>query len=226
MRGDSMKMRFKIIVLLFGVLLIFSSCAEKERYVYTEEDKQGSTYSMAASRWFAPSLEANVWCSDLIVQGTIISDPETVTTELSPGVPYTVTEYRLRVGKTWFGETDEKTIRFRIMGTYPVYHRADEVVVYLNGFDDADYYMLVDNEHSVYIANPPTDMAFTLSENSDIAAYEGMSLEDIRQQTEAILQDIQQNGASFAEGFSFLVGDVVIPYYETYLSSVEGDITE
>lgn len=205
---------------LCGVMaLMLTSCGEKERYVYTEEDKIYSSYldqiSQTASLFMSPGMESNVFMADVVAEVEIRSAQRVETVELDGGVPITSSYYDAQILDTWYGEAVQDDIQVGFMGTEPILHENDRIIMYLSYAGSENYYSPVYGEYSIYIQNPPDDTiyAFRLVPADEVLA--GADISSLREITEGYIADVYEHGVDALVP----VGDVITPAYDAYLAS-------
>ena len=69
-------------------------------------------------------------------------------------------------------------------------------------------------------------MLFSLTNAQNLLVYAGTEVVGLQQQTQEILESLQENGSPYAPEKNGLFGNVAKPYYEEYLSSIESDVTK
>ena len=68
-----MKRRGCVWAAAMALAALLSGCGEKERYVYTEEDRPEMFVNQNASRLYNPGVETNIGLADLIAEVEITS---------------------------------------------------------------------------------------------------------------------------------------------------------
>ena len=168
---------------------LLSGCGEKERYVYTEEDRPEMFVNQNASRLYNPGVETNIGLADLIAEVEITSDQVVQEATTTEGVPWSFCYYEADVEEVWYGQPVDTDIRIYFHGTRAVLHRYDQVVVYLN-YDEQTYFVPVDGEYSVFILNPPSDEVFPFAMVSEYEPLEGEDVSVLRTETDDAFQRI------------------------------------
>lgn len=221
-------MKRKVCLLLAAACAVMLvSCGEKERHVYTNEDRNYVSYldkiTPIASFVYPSGMDVNVGLADLVAEIEITSDRVIQNSELDEGIPYSMSRYQARIRDIWYGEAVDTDIVFWIVGEEPELHQNDIIVAYMSYGGVENYYAPVDGEYSVFVVNAPDDTIFSMRLIEEYESFEKKEVSALREETDNILLDIQQTGGKLSK---YSDHSIAAPYYEEYLSSVEGDVIE
>lgn len=199
-------MKRKWLALAAACAVVIGGCGEKERHVYTAEDRPAMPSSQNVSWLYDPGVETNIGLADLIARVEITSDQVVEDFTTPEGVPWSFCYYEAHVEDVWYGEPVDTDIRIYFHGTKAVLHRYDQAVVYVN-HDEQTYYIPVDGEYSVFILNPPDDGVFPFAMVAEYKALEGEDVSVLRAETDDAFQRILNREAVVRP-----LGDIFDPY--------------
>ena len=189
-----------------ALAVMVGGCGEKERYVYTAEDRPEVSAGMSSSRVGPPGMEINVSLSDIVAQIELTSDEIPVEYTLEPGIPYPCCYYEAEIKDVWYGEAEETDIELWFVGTGYNLHPNDQLVMYA-AYDGGKQYVPVDGTYSIFILNPPDDGIFPLSANSVFEPLEGEDSSLLKQQTDEVFNRALEGDAGAWPG-----GAIFDPY--------------
>ena len=210
------KLLTKVWTIIVAVFLCCACSASSDRYVYTAEERLTGTGTGAASCFYSPGIESNVYLASAIFVGNVESEPEEV---LYPAGEISIgrMEYTVSVEDIWYGECEEKITVSASSGSGVSNPRKGDKAVFfltrtvLSEYDDKLVYKTVNDPESILIINPPSDRLFSLSTLENMTAYDGKTPETLQKDIEKILQDMA-NGKMEA----LFCGEILQTYLEEY----------
>lgn len=186
-----------IMAIVIGLPLMFAlaSCSEK-RHVYDYADRVVLSDNIHSMKLFPSCLETSVGLADAVAVVKVLNAGDEQSEKADPGseLVFWRTSYSLQVLETWYGNIDQDTIRLDIAGTKDTWctkpYKNDRLIVFIDYIEDGGFYVLTDDEHSMFAINPPDDSLYAFSNISGLTAMDKKQSADLKAEIEKAVQAV------------------------------------